>query len=223
MELIRYWQIVRRRWWLIAGLLAVVAAGTLLTYDWSPSPSYVVSMRFNVGLEPVPPADAQYIYDPLEIWRSSEYLMDDLASAVRGADYARRVAARLSDPSVNLAGSLGAATEFRVLTVSAYGPDATQLAEVAEAAAAVLHQDASDLVGPLGDAHPVLRLIDPPVVVPAGRGLRDKLEIPIRLGLALLAGVAGAFLIDYLDRSVRGADELEAMGISVLAQIPRHR
>jgi len=29
--------------------------------------------------------------------------------------------------------------------------------------------------------------------------------------------------LDYLDRSVRGADELEAMGISVLARIPRHR
>jgi uncharacterized protein involved in exopolysaccharide biosynthesis len=223
MELIRYWQIVRRRWWLVVGLLAVVAVGTLLTYDRSPPEQYAVSMRFNVGLEPVPPPSAQYTYDPLDIWRSSEYLMDDLASAVRGADYARRVAARLDEPDVNLAGAFSAATEFRVLTVSIHGPDAGQLTATAEAAAAVLDRDAAELVGPLGDARPVLRLIDPPVVVPVGRGLRDKLEIPIRLGLALLAGVAGAFLLDYLDRSVRGAEELEAMGISVLARIPRHR
>jgi hypothetical protein len=54
-----------------------------------------------------------------------------------------------------------------------------------------------------------------------GRGLRSKLDIPIRLGLALLAGVAGAFVLEALDRSVRGADELEEMGISVLACIPR--
>ena len=87
MELIRYWQIVRRRWWLIVGLLALVAAGTLLTYDWSPPQMYAVSMRFSVGLDPVPPSDAEYTYDPLDIWRSSEYLMDDLASAVRGAEY----------------------------------------------------------------------------------------------------------------------------------------
>jgi hypothetical protein len=223
MELIRYGRIVWRRWWLVAGLLAVVAVGTLLTYDWSPPPHYTFSMRFGVGLEPVPPPDAEYTYDPLIIWRSSEYLMDDLASAVRGADFARRVAARLSEPGVNLAGVFGAATEYRVLTVSAHGPDAEQLAEIANAAAAVLNEEAAELVGPLGDARPVLRLIDPPVVVPVGRGLRSKLEVPIRLGLALLVGVAGAFLLDYLDRSVRGADELEAMGISVLAQIPRHR
>jgi capsular polysaccharide biosynthesis protein len=223
MELIRYWQIVRRRWWLVVGLLLLVAAGTLLTYDWSPPQMYAVSMRFNVGIDPVPPSDAEYTYDPLDVWRSSEYLMDDLASAVRRAEFARRVAARLSDPNVNLAGTLGAATEFRVLTVSAHGPDDGLLAEIAAAATAVLNEEAADLVGPLGDARPVLRLIDPPVVVPTGRGLRDKLEIPIRLGLALLAGVAGVFLLDYLDRSVRGPDELEKMDIPVLAEIPRHR
>jgi hypothetical protein len=223
MELIRYWQIVRRRWWLLAGLLAVVVAGTLLTYDRDPPQHYAASMRFSVGLEPVPPPGVEYVYDPLDVWRASEYLMDDLASAVRGADYARRVAARLSDPNVNLAGVLGAATEFRVLTVSARWPDDERLAEIVNAAAAVLSEESSALVGPLGDARPVLRLLDPPVVVPVGRGLRDKLEIPIRLGLALLAGVAGAFLLDYLDRSVRRADELEEMGISVLARIPRHR
>jgi hypothetical protein len=87
----------------------------------------------------------------------------------------------------------------------------------------VLNEEAAALVGPLGDARPVLRLIDPPVVVPVGRGLRDKLEVPIRLGLAVLAGIAGAFLLDYLDRSVRGPDELEKMGLPVLARIPRHR
>jgi len=223
MELIRYWQIVRRRWWLIVGLLAVVLVGTLLTYDRSPAPHYTVSMRFSVGLEPVPPPNVEYTYDPLDVWRSSEYLMDDLASAVRGGDYARRVAARMGEPDLNLAGVLSAATEFRVLTVSAHGPDDGQLAEIANAAVAVLDEESGALVGPLGNARPVLRLIDPPVVVPVGRRLQEKLDIPIRLGLAVLAGVAGVFLLDYLDRSVRDQNELEAMGLSVLARIPRHR
>jgi hypothetical protein len=30
-----------------------------------------------------------------------------------------------------------------------------------------------------------------------------------------------AFLLDYLDDSVRGRPELEAMGITVLAEVPR--
>ena len=223
MELIRYWQIVRRRWWLIVALLVVVAVATLLTYDWSPPEQYVAVARFNVGLEPVPPADADYVYNPLDVWRSSEYLMDDLASAVRGSEYARRVAARLEGEEANLVGSLSAATEYRVLTVSTHGQDAGKLADVANAAIVVLSEEAAELVGPLGNARPVLRLIDPPVIIPVGRGLRDKLEIPIRLGLALLAGIAGAFLLDYVDLSVREPDELEQMGVPVLARIPRHR
>jgi capsular polysaccharide biosynthesis protein len=223
MELIRYWQIVRKRWWLIVALVAVVGLVSLVTYDWSPPPRFTASLRFNVGIEPVPPAHAEYVYNPLDTWRSAEYLMDDLASAVRGAEYARRVAARLDPENVNLAGAFGAATEFRVLTVSILWGNQEQLARIVNAAVEVLDQEGRELVGPLGDARPVLRLIDPPVVVPVGPGLAEKLELPIRLGLALLAGVAGAFLLDYTDVSVRSAQELEDMGIAVLARIPRHR
>ena len=51
----------------------------------------------------------------------------------------------------------------------------------------------------------------------------DKLDVPIRLGLALIAGVAGAFLLDYLDTSVRDGAEVESMGVRVVAYIPRHK
>jgi capsular polysaccharide biosynthesis protein len=223
MELRRYWQIVYRRWWLIAALLAIVTLVSLITYNWSPPAAYAATFKFNVGLEPVPPAGADYRYNPLDTWQASEYLMDDLASAVRGADYARRVAARLEESGLNLAGRFGAATEHRVLTVSTTWMDAEQLARIANAAVAVLGEEADQLVGPLGRARPVLRLIDPPVVVPVGRSLKDKLDLPIRLGLAVVAGVALAFLLDYLDSSVRSVEEIEAMGISVLAQIPRRK
>ena len=223
MEFVRYWKIVRRRWWLTFGLLCIVACVSLVTYDWSPAPRYSVTFRFNGGLEPVPPAGALYEYSPLDVWKTSEYFMDDLASAVRGADYARRVAQQIDSQNIQLAGAFGASTEHRVLTISILWADAEQLARIANAAVLVLERDATDLVGPMGRAEPVLRLIDPPVVVPVGRSLKDKLDIPIRLGLAFLAGVAGAFLLDYVDTSVRDRDEIEAMGIAVLAQVPRHK
>lgn len=223
MELIRYWHIVRRRWWLPVSLVMVVCVVSLAAYDWSSPTAFATTFRFNVGLEPVPPPGADYVYNPLDSWMSSEYFMDDLASAVRGADYARRVAARL-EPDVNLSGTFASATDHRVLTVSAtWSEDRDQLARIANAAVAVLEQEAAQLVGPLGRARPVLRLIDPPVVVPVGRSLRESLDIPIRLGLALLAGIAGVFLLDYLDTSVRGQYEIEEIGIPVLGQIPRHR
>jgi capsular polysaccharide biosynthesis protein len=59
----------------------------------------------------------------------------------------------------------------------------------------------------------------PPMAV--GKSLRERLDLPIRLFLALLAGVALTFLLDYLDDTVRDQAELEAMGITVLGEIPR--
>jgi capsular polysaccharide biosynthesis protein len=223
MELIRYWQIIRKRWWLIASLLAIVGVVSLVTAGGPAPVRYAATWRFNVGLAPVPPPNAEYTYNPLEVWQSSEYLMDDLASAVRGAEYARRVQQEWNAEGPNLAGVLSAATEYRVLTISATWDDDQELAQIAQAAIEVLNRDVGELVGPLGEAQPVLRLIDPPVVVPVGPSLRDKLETPIRLGLALLAGVAGAFVLDYVDTSVRAAGEVEELGIAILARIPRHR
>ena len=223
MELIRYWKIVYKRWWLLVALLLTVGIVSLVTYDWSPPKVYTTTFRFNVGMEPVPPPDADYVYNSLDVWRTSEYLMDDLATAVRSADYARRVADRLGEEGVHLAGHFGAATEYRALLVSVTWGDGEQLARIANAAIEVLCQETAELVGPLGQSQPILRLIDPPVVVPIGRSLSDKLDLPIRLGLALVAGIAGAFLLDYLDTSVRDLGEVEAMGIDVLGQIPRSK
>jgi len=223
MELVCYWNVIRRRWWLVAGLLLVVGLFSLVTHDWSPETSYTCSFRFNVGLAPIPPDEAEYKYDPLGVWTASEYLMDDLASAVRGRAYAERVVERMGAADVSLAGRFGAVTEHRVLTVSVAWGDAAQLADIANAAVWVLQQEAAQFVGAVGQAEPVLRLIDPPAIAPVGPSLKQKLDLPIRLSLAVVAGVAGAFLLDYLDMSIRGREEIEAMGIQVLAQIPRHR
>jgi capsular polysaccharide biosynthesis protein len=222
MEFIRYWRILRRRWWLIAGLLAVVGVVSLISYDWAPEVRFATTFRLNVGLEPVPPDDWMYEYNPRDLWQNSEYLMDDLAAAVRGATYAEKVASRLPG-KMQLAGAFGAATEHRVLTVSVTWGDPEQLAQIANAAVAALQEDAGELVGPLGRSRPVLRLIDPPVVVRVGRSLSQKLDIPIRMSLALVAGIAGAFVLEYVDQSVRDGQEIEAMGLRVLGYIPRQR
>lgn len=222
MELIRYWKIISKHWWLTAALVVVVVVISAVTFQ-KPEQMYSASFRINVGLDPVPRPDAQYIDNPLETWQASEYFMDDLAEAVRNVDFARRVAERLGEKDVNLAGAIGASTEHRVLTVSITWPDDDQLARIANTAVVVLQEDASDLVGPLGESRPVLPLIAPPAISPVGQSLKDKLDIPIRFGLALIAGVAGSFLLDYLDTTIRDRTEVEAMGFEVLAQIPRDR
>ena len=40
------------------------------------------------------------------------------------------------------------------------------------------------------------------------------------MGLALAAGLALAFLLDYLDDTVRGPGDLRALGLAVLGEVP---
>jgi capsular polysaccharide biosynthesis protein len=46
------------------------------------------------------------------------------------------------------------------------------------------------------------------------------MDLPIRLLLAFATGVALAFVLDYLDDSVRDRSELESAGCLVVAEIP---
>jgi len=67
----------------------------------------------------------------------------------------------------------------------------------------------------------MVAVIDQPVVSRVGASLREQLDIPIRVLLALLAGIALAFILDYLDNSVRDALDAEALGLRVIGEIPR--
>ena len=69
----------------------------------------------------------------------------------------------------------------------------------------------------------MIAVIDRPVVSRVGASLREQVDIPIRVLIALLAGIALAFVLDYLDSSVRDAREVEALGLHVLGEIPRAR
>ena len=64
-------------------------------------------------------------------------------------------------------------------------------------------------------------VIDKPVVAAIGKSLREQMDIPIRVVIALLAAIALAFIFDYLDTSVRDARDAEALGLSVVGEIPR--
>ena len=90
----------------------------------------------------------------------------------------------------------------------------------ANASAQTLQDESGKYFTQLGASRAEIHLIDPPVVVAVGPGLTLRLDLPIRLLLALLAGVALAFLLDYLDDTVRDRAGVEALGLDVLAEIP---
>lgn len=231
-ELRHYFRIVKRRVCIPLFLVLIVVIASVL--QGSPDPVYFASMRFVVGLRPEPRTGNYYSYDSYYTWLTAEYLIDDLSEVVKSTAFAQAVRQTLleadtwSDPSASLPvgaiqGATTGGTLHRILTVSISWPDAGQLAAIATATATVLQQQAASFFAVSGGDSIEVLLIDPPTVSSVSPSLTQRLQLPIRLFLALVAGVALAFLLDYLDDTVRDKGEIESLGIQVLAEIPAPR
>ncbi|MBK9091653.1 MAG: hypothetical protein WAW03_21795 [Anaerolineae bacterium] len=233
MELRHYWNIILRRWWLPLALVVLVALFSLITLrPWqAPPPIYTASMRYNVGLQPEPRPASVYTYDRYYTWLGSEYLIDDLSEIVKGSAFAAAVSRHLADSGLALSpGAIQGSTQtgklHRILTLSVSRGHAGELNQIMVAISQTMQADLGAFYAGLlnRDAEPVpiaAILIDGPQVSAAGPGLRAQLELPLRLALALLVGLALCFFLDYLDTCVRDRADLEALGLAVLAEIPR--
>ena len=218
MELRKYWQIVWRRWWLVAAIVGIVLVVSLVTYR-QPEPVYVANMRFAIGIEGQEPVSAVSGEGRSDAWLASEYLADDLSEVVKGGDFASHVSEKVgfSVP----AGTIFASREHRIMTVSITWPDQEQVRAIAETVGAAVEDGGTDYFPQLVGVEARAILIDGPGIGQVGRSLKDKLDLPIRLLVALVAGVALTFLWDYLDDSVRDRVEVEELGVPVLGEIPR--
>lgn len=218
MELRQYWRIVWRRWWLIAALVGIVLVVSLLTYR-EPEPVFVATMRFAIGIEGNEPVNATSGDGRSDAWLASEYLADDLSEVLKGGDFAAQISERV-DFQVP-AGTIFATREHRIMTVSITWHDPDQVQAIAEAVGAAVESGGADYFPQLAGVEAKAVLIDGPGIGRVGRSLRDKLDLPIRLFVAFVAGVALAFLWDYLDDTIRDRADLEALEIPVLGEIPR--
>lgn len=222
MELVHYWHIVRRRLGLIVLLVALAAVSYLIAGPRAGT-SYTASMRFTVGLEPEPSDGTYYTYDRYYTWLTAEYLLDDLSEVVKSARFAQDVAevSGLTVPAGAIQGATATGKLHRILTVSLSWPDAGELERIANATAQVLQDRNARYLAQLGTERAVVTLIDPPAVSAVGASLRQRLDLPLRLLLAALAGIALAFLLDYLDDTVRHRRDLAGLRLPILAEVPR--
>lgn len=228
MELREYWAILRRRYWiplLLTLLVGLLSAWQLQPWQGTP-PTYQASIRLLVGVRPAAQADVT-AYDPRYYgWLTSEYLVDDFTEVVRSGLFAQRVSARLEGEQITIppgAIQASAATGklHRIISLNFSWPERSQLEAIAAAATAELSEDASFYFQQLGTEGAGVTLIDGPTVSEVAPALRSRLDLPLRLLLALLVGIGLVFLLDYLDTSVRNEEELAALGLTPLGRIPR--
>jgi capsular polysaccharide biosynthesis protein len=223
MELRFYIKVLLRRWWLVVTPVLVVLTHTLLTYHPPPT-SYQVVMRFAAGTTP---AGLSLDYDRYYPWLASEYIANGLADVAETGAFAQAVAARLTEEGITVEpaavqGAIVTDNAQSILVVYLTWPDAEQASAVAKAVADELTQNGAAYFPQLEGVEPAARLLDAPAPIPLPPSLRAQLLGPaVRLGLALAVGIGLALAWHYLDPTVRDPEELEAMGLTVLAEIPR--
>lgn len=224
MELRAYWKVLRRRWLvaLVPALLVLLVG--LVTYQ-PPTAVYTVGVRFLVS-QPPAPATEQSDEERYYTWYASEYVVNGLANWVSGNMFAEAVRAELAAEGISLApGTVDAGVVVdnarSMLTLSLVHGEPEVLAQMMDAAITVMQEQNAQNLPQLGDTPAVLVPLDQPVINQLPAGLRSQLDLPLRVLLALAAGVALAFFVDYLDPTVRGRDEIEALGLPVLGEIPR--
>jgi capsular polysaccharide biosynthesis protein len=224
MELRQYWRILRRRWWIIAGLTLVALVGSIF-FRSHPTAMYQATMRFTIGV--APESDRERVtMDPLySAYLASEYIADDFTEILKSESFASDVSERLQEqgiivPPGVIQGFTVAEKQHRILTVQITWRDEAQLQAIAQAARQALEEENAKYFRQLGSEGAQVFVIDSPTVVSLGISLKDRLEIPIRVLLGFIAGLGLAFVVDYVDDTIREPEEVEALGINVLGYIP---
>jgi capsular polysaccharide biosynthesis protein len=227
MELKALWKMFLRRWWLIA--LPGVVALALAVPDFldPPGDGFTTTLRLTAAQSPSgdEPTYEDAAYMP---WMASEYLINSLTAWVTTGSFAREVSRDLADQGIDISpdavrDAVIADNARSLMALYITWPDAAQLEALAHAAVAVLQDTNQDYFPQLSTDPALVVALDDVVLAPASPSLLNRLRPVLRVMLALLVGIGLAALLEYLDDSVYSRDDLEAMELAVLGEIPRHK
>lgn len=216
-----YARILRRFWWLaLLPVIGVAIATALTTREVGGAVTYQVVMRFAAGLPPETAPEA-YKYDRYYAWLASEYVANGFGDVVRTGAFAEAVARRAGATAAQVQGGISADHKQSITVVYLNWPDAEGARRVAEAITQELTQNAAAYFPQLAGANvPPMTRLDAPAPVAVAPPLRSRFDLPIRLLLALAAGLALAFLAHVSDPFVRERRQIESMGVRVIGAIP---
>ncbi len=222
MELREYFGILRRWWWILLLLPLLAGIISVVTYR-EPTTTYGYALQFSVSFLPAPREDMDQ--DPrLGAVQASEYVADDLTKIFVGTRFAEAVRQYLpNETSVGaITGATRAEKEHRIVTVNLQAATDQEAAALGSAVREAATTDMDELLNEWwGTGELRLDVVDERGPFAIGGGLRSQLDIPLRVVIALVAAVALAFALDYLDDSVRSRREVERLVGPVLGEIPK--
>ena len=84
-----------------------------------------------------------------------------------------------------------------------------------------MYVEAKDAAGVAWHEPIIVQALDEPIINPISAGLTSQLDLPIRLVVAFVAGLALAFALDYIDPAIYDRDEVDTLGLEILGEIPK--
>jgi capsular polysaccharide biosynthesis protein len=220
MELRTLLRILRRYWYLMVIPPVLVGLFTLITYR-APATAYTATLRFSVGY--APDQQTTSLYDRrYPAWLTSEYIAGGLSDWAKTGDFAQAVADAAGGgiTAGEAAGALVSDHLRSIVVLYLNGGDPDRLAAIGRAAIEVL-QDRNYVVFPQNGAGAAVAALDGVSVAPAPPSLRARLDLPIRLALGFALGIVLACLAWYFDPRIRDRADAEAIGLDIIAEIPR--
>ena len=233
MELREYWNIIRRRWWLpVAVTLVALVASTALGLRGAAA--YKTDMRIAVSTIPTPDPNSVLYYDPIYYSNlDSEYLADDMSELLTSrafADEVKRELATSSTPTdvdpLTIVNATRAKKTHRFIDVTLTTSTFEEGDLIAGSISRILADPAhlAIYLKALTAYNTQMTVVTPPVTHRANTPIGLVSEIALRTVIGLALGIGVAFLIDYVDPSVRTRQEAEAvLQLPVLGEIPRTR
>lgn len=230
MELKQLYAVVRRRWWLIAlpALVALVLTIPALATMLRPPVSYSVGVRLTASQPPTGDNAKTFEEQSYISWLGSEYAIVNLATWMRTDSFAREISAILAaqgkqiDPnSIRAAITSDSARSIMTFYVTSW-PDEAETKLIADAAVQVMQTKNAAYFAQLGASPASVVPLDNAIVVPVPVPLAVRYGPLLRIAVGLAAGIALAFLAEYLDSAVRSRSEIEALGLNVIGEIPNH-
>jgi capsular polysaccharide biosynthesis protein len=223
LELREYWAILARRWQLICVVTAIAFVAGAVMVMLGPN-SYKSEIRMTISIKSEPRQGNYYMYDNYYTWLTSEYMVDDIGEVMKSDAFAKDVAARLGNkvPAAAIKRDTKPTKTHRILSLAVTTDSPALSEEIAQAMKDTMEAQADTYFAQLGTQNAMLRVIDGPTTEPEMGLARRAIEIALRTAVGLLAAVALAFLLHYVDPTVRTAGEAERqLGLPVLAEIPR--
>lgn len=224
MELRDYFAILQRRRAVVALLgVATLIAATVFTLRGPRSYEATIRIAVSVG-GPIYGESPPYgFFRDYYLWLASEYLADDLAEIVKSDAFIADVRAQLDKDlrAAFIRDVVRARKTHRILEVTVQGAEAEQARQMATAIAEVIRTQGSKYLAQLATPTGQMVVIDDPAARPATTTGSQIADVALRTTLGLLAGVLVAFLVDYVDSTLRTASEVERfLGLPILGEIP---